>query len=76
MAVVCEALHDLFGIRFILIRMMVFAVFVGCIPGRCGADVLMKKRFDIKDEKTVKPTGIVYRHVNDGVATGLEMLQS
>ncbi len=28
----------------------------------------IKKRFDIKDEKTVKPTGSVYRHVDDGVA--------
>jgi hypothetical protein len=28
----------------------------------------LKKRFDIKDEKSVKPTGSVYRHVDDGVA--------
>ncbi len=28
----------------------------------------IKKRFDIKDEKTVKPTGSVYRHVDEGVA--------
>ena len=28
----------------------------------------IKKRFDIRDEKTVKPTGSVYRHVDDGVA--------
>lgn len=28
----------------------------------------MKKRFDIKDEKSVKTTGSVYRHVDDGVA--------
>ena len=28
----------------------------------------IKKRFDIKDEQTVKPTGSVYRHVDDGVA--------
>ncbi|MEK6263051.1 MAG: DUF1592 domain-containing protein, partial [Planctomycetota bacterium] len=27
-----------------------------------------KKRYDIKDERTVKPTGSVYRHVDDGVA--------
>jgi len=26
------------------------------------------RRFDIKNEKTVKPTGSVYRHVDDGVA--------
>jgi mono/diheme cytochrome c family protein len=29
---------------------------------------LLKKRFDIKGEKSVKPTGSVYRHVDDGVA--------
>lgn len=29
---------------------------------------LLKKRFDIRDEKSVKPTGSVYRHVDDGVA--------
>ena len=29
---------------------------------------MIKKRFDIKDEKSVKPTGSVYRHVDDGVA--------
>lgn len=28
----------------------------------------VKKRFDIKDETTVKPTGSVYRHLDDGVA--------
>ena len=28
----------------------------------------INKRFDIKDEKSVKPTGSVYRHVDDGVA--------
>jgi hypothetical protein len=28
----------------------------------------MKKRFDIKEEKSVKSTGSVYRHVDDGVA--------
>jgi len=28
----------------------------------------LNKRFDIKDEKTVKPTGSVYRHLDDGVA--------
>jgi cytochrome c5/histone H3/H4 len=28
----------------------------------------IKKRFDIKDERTVKPKGSVYRHVDDGVA--------
>ena len=28
----------------------------------------IKKRFDIKDEKSVKPKGSVYRHVDDGVA--------
>jgi len=28
----------------------------------------IKRRFDIKEEKTVKPTGSVYRHVDDGVA--------
>ena len=28
----------------------------------------IKRRFDIKDEKTVKPTGSVYRHIDDGVA--------
>lgn len=27
-----------------------------------------KRRFDIKDEKTVKPKGSVYRHTDDGVA--------
>jgi mono/diheme cytochrome c family protein len=27
-----------------------------------------KKRYDIKDEQTVKPNGSVYRHVDDGVA--------
>lgn len=29
---------------------------------------LLKKRFDIKDEKSVKPTGSVYRHLEDSVA--------
>lgn len=29
---------------------------------------IIDKRFDIKDEKSVKPTGSVYRHVDDGVA--------
>ena len=29
---------------------------------------MIKKRFDIKDEKSVKPKGSVYRHVEDGVA--------
>ncbi len=29
---------------------------------------LLKKRFDIKEEKSVQPTGSVYRHVDDGVA--------
>ena len=29
---------------------------------------VVKRRFDIKDEKTVKPTGSVYRHLDDGVA--------
>ncbi len=29
---------------------------------------ILNKRFDIKDERTVKPTGSVYRHVPDGVA--------
>lgn len=29
---------------------------------------VIKKRFDIKDEKTVKPTGSVYRHLEDSVA--------
>jgi hypothetical protein len=29
---------------------------------------LIKKRFDIKDERTLKPTGSVYRHEEDGVA--------
>lgn len=28
----------------------------------------LQRRFDIKNEKTVKPTGSVYRHVDDGVA--------
>ncbi len=28
----------------------------------------IKKRYTIKDERTVKPTGSVYRHVDDGVA--------
>jgi mono/diheme cytochrome c family protein len=28
----------------------------------------IKKRFDIRQEKSVKPTGSVYRHVDDGVA--------
>ncbi|NBR85134.1 MAG: DUF1592 domain-containing protein [Proteobacteria bacterium] len=29
---------------------------------------LLKKHFDIREEKSVKPTGSVYRHVDDGVA--------
>lgn len=29
---------------------------------------LLKKRFDIRQERSVKPTGSVYRHVDDGVA--------
>jgi hypothetical protein len=29
---------------------------------------LLKKRFDIREEKSVKPKGSVYRHVDDGVA--------
>jgi hypothetical protein len=29
---------------------------------------ILNKRFDIKDERTVKPNGSVYRHVPDGVA--------
>ena len=29
---------------------------------------LFKKRFDLKEEKSVKPTGSVYRHLDDGVA--------
>lgn len=29
---------------------------------------ILKKRFDIRDEKSVKPTGSVYRHTDDGVA--------
>jgi mono/diheme cytochrome c family protein len=29
---------------------------------------LIKKRFDLKEERSVKPTGSVYRHLNDGVA--------
>lgn len=29
---------------------------------------ILNKRFDIKEEKSVKPTGSVYRHVDDGVA--------
>src|SRR5262245_5166533 len=28
----------------------------------------IKRRFDVKDERSVKPTGSVYRHVDDGVA--------
>ena len=28
----------------------------------------IKRRFDIKNEKSVKPTGSVYRHIDDGVA--------
>lgn len=28
----------------------------------------LKKRFDIREEKSVKPTGSVYRHLDDGVA--------
>lgn len=28
----------------------------------------VKRRYDIKNEKTVKPTGSVYRHLDDGVA--------
>lgn len=28
----------------------------------------VKKRYDIKDERSVKPTGSVYRHLDDGVA--------
>lgn len=29
---------------------------------------ILKRRFDIKEEKSVKPTGSVYRHLDDGVA--------
>jgi mono/diheme cytochrome c family protein len=29
---------------------------------------MIKKRFDVKDEKSVKPKGSVYRHLDDGVA--------
>lgn len=29
---------------------------------------ILKKRFDIKEERSVKPTGSVYRHLDDGVA--------
>src|SRR5262249_23599133 len=29
---------------------------------------MIKKRFDIRDEKSVKPTGSVYRHLEDSVA--------
>ena len=29
---------------------------------------VLKKRFDIREERSVKPTGSVYRHVDDGVA--------
>ncbi len=29
---------------------------------------IINRRFDIKEEKSVKPTGSVYRHVDDGVA--------
>src|SRR5262249_53125591 len=29
---------------------------------------MIKRRFDIKDEKTVRPTGSVYRHLEDSVA--------
>lgn len=29
---------------------------------------VLKKRFDLKEEKSVKPTGSVYRHIDDGVA--------
>ena len=29
---------------------------------------MIKKRFDIRDEKSVKPTGSVYRHLDDSVA--------
>ncbi|MFO0923578.1 MAG: DUF1592 domain-containing protein [Pirellulales bacterium] len=29
---------------------------------------ILKKRFDIKEEKTVKASGSVYRHIDDGVA--------
>lgn len=29
---------------------------------------ILKKRFDIREEKSVKPTGSVYRHTDDGVA--------
>src|SRR6185436_5105180 len=28
----------------------------------------IKKRFDVKDERSIKPNGSVYRHVDDGVA--------
>ncbi|MEX2080310.1 MAG: DUF1587 domain-containing protein, partial [Dehalococcoidia bacterium] len=28
----------------------------------------LKRRYDIKEERTVKPTGSVYRHLDDGVA--------
>jgi hypothetical protein len=29
---------------------------------------IVKRRFSVKDESTIKPTGSVYRHVDDGVA--------
>ena len=29
---------------------------------------ILKKRFDIREEKSVRPTGSVYRHTDDGVA--------
>lgn len=29
---------------------------------------ILKRKFDIKDEKSVKPKGSVYRHIDDGVA--------
>lgn len=29
---------------------------------------ILKRRFDLKEEKSVKPTGSVYRHIDDGVA--------
>lgn len=37
------------------------------IASRPRPDV-QQKRFDIRDERTIKPTGSVYRHLEDGVA--------
>ena len=43
------------------------AVLDAAIAGK-SRPTLVKRRFDIREEKSVKPKGSVYRHVDDGVA--------